>query len=57
MMAAASTAYGTPYASTLLPSVSLDADRIWSMAEMEILHTLNKPVCILVNGAYEDPHR
>lgn len=31
-------------------------DRVWTLKELEILHDMSKPIAIVVDGVYEDPH-
>lgn len=31
-------------------------DRVWTLNELELLHDMGKPIAVLVDGAYEDPH-
>ena len=41
------------------PTIHLEQikpDRVWSLKEFEILHDMSKPIAIVVDGVYEDPH-
>ncbi len=31
-------------------------DRVWTLKELDILHDMAKPIAVVVDGAYEDPH-
>ncbi|DBA79866.1 TPA: hypothetical protein ACH3X1_008215 [Trebouxia sp. C0004] len=31
-------------------------DRVWTLNELEILHDMARPIAVVVNGVYEDPH-
>ncbi len=31
-------------------------DRVWTLNELEILHDMAKPIAVVVDGVYEDPH-
>ena len=37
------------------PAVS-SMDRVWTLKELEVLQDMTRPVAVVVNGAYEDPH-
>ena len=37
------------------PAIS-SMDRVWTLKELEILQDMTRPVAVVVNGAYEDPH-
>ena len=34
-----------------------DPQRVWTLNELDILQDMAKPIAVLVNGVYEDPHR
>ncbi len=31
-------------------------DRVWTLKELEILHDMARPIAVVVDGVYEDPH-
>ena len=39
-----------------LALVDIKPDRVWTLKELEILHDMAKPIAVVVDGYYEDPH-
>ena len=39
-----------------LALIDIKPDRVWTLKELEILHDMAKPIAVVVDGHYEDPH-